>query len=530
MKMTTKIFNFLHKNKIWIYGVLTILSLLAALVAVKNIKISPDSMRYALISHQILSGNGIRLPIIRLEDNYIPVDGAIPFLEQPPLLPIILAMLGGITPQDLLAAQVLNVICHVVIAVFTFLLMIKIHKNNGIALLTGVLVTTSFPLLRLTHHIWSETTFIAFTVTTMYFVVSYRHSNSLPSCRRLVAAGIFAAASILTRFAGISLISVFLWEILIAIKKKQPYSKLLHIILSISIPVITTIALLTRNQFVSGTIRGVHQIGPDRSYLEALTGTINIIFKQFQLGPRPFMLITIFVVSFFLYILISVDTRKEFFKSSLSGLDSIIIFIFSYTALITATLAEKQPRFELRYAAPLVPFLFIMTSFVIIFLWHRVQLRGFPKLSFYGIILTFCIVIFGNGYKTFINIPEFFYIQEKAYSLLKSRTYNWINEHYQKDVVITTNRPYHLSFFGGYTTLVLPHKRFDPNIRVIDKRDIKLPNRMSDFGSRVLVLFEEAEEKYDGRYLTELFSKREDRDSFILSHEFPDGVVYELKD
>jgi hypothetical protein len=486
-------------------------------------------MRYALISQQLLSGNGIRLPIIRLEDNYVPVDGAIPFLEQPPLLPILIAMLGGITPQNFLAAQILNVIFHTITAVFTFLLMKKIHDNNRIALLTGVLVATSFPLLRLTHHIWSETTFIAFTVITLYFAVSYSHSDRHPSCRRLIAAGIFAGASILTRFAGISLISVFLWEALIAVKKKQPVSQFLYIILSTAIPAITTIALLIRNHIISGTIRGVHQVGPDRSYFDAFTGIMDMIFRQFQLGPRPVMLITIFSILFLLYIAISAHARKELSRFFHSGLDSIIVFIISYTLLITATLAEKQPRFELRYAAPLVPFLFIMCSFIIVFLWNRVKLRGFHTLSLYGMILSFCIITFGTSYKTYINLPEFSYIQKKAYSILNSPTYNWINQRYQKDVIITTNRPYHLSFFGGYSTVVLPHKRFDPNIHILDERDMKLPDRMYEFRSPVLVLFEEVEERYDGRYLAQLFNKRKDNDDFTFVREFPDGVIYELK-
>ena len=71
MKTSTPYFK--NRHEIWIYSVLIIFTTLAALLAVKNIKISPDSMVYALISQEILSGDGIRLPIIKFEENYVPI-------------------------------------------------------------------------------------------------------------------------------------------------------------------------------------------------------------------------------------------------------------------------------------------------------------------------------------------------------------------------------------------------------------------------------------------------------------------------
>jgi hypothetical protein len=52
---------------------------------------------------------------------------------------------------------------------------------------------------------------------------------------------------------------------------------------------------------------------------------------------------------------------------------------------------------------------------------------------------------------------------------------------------------------------------------------------MVKFGSRVLALFEKEEEQYEGRYLTELFNRRDNNESFNLAHDCTDGVVYVLK-
>ncbi len=104
-----------------------------------------------------------------------------------------------------------------------------------------------------------------------------------------------------------------------------------------------------------------------------------------------------------------------------------------------------------------------------------------------------------------------------------------IKENMGKDIMIVTNKPYYLSFFGGYSTVKLPHNRFE-NYQIPDNMELFLPNRMSKFGSRVLALFEEVDEQHEGSYLAKLFSKREDDNNFILIDKFSDGVIYKLKE
>ena len=254
-----------------------------------------------------------------------------------------------------------------------------------------------------------------------------------------------------------------------------------------------------------------------------------MIFKQFQLGKNGIILILLFIMLFIVYVLINAHLRKGVLKHFNMGLDSIIVFILSYTALIGLTMAKQQWRFELRYVSPLVPFLFISCIFMIVFVLDSVKFKGFSKLSLCVMILFLSVITLGNFYKTFLNLPEFLNKQEKAYSILSSCTYKWLTKSYGKDIMIVTNRPFHLSFFGGYSTIALPHKRFNPGIHVPDNMASVLPERMSKLGAQVLALFEEAEERYEGSYVTELFNKRETNDKFILAHECSDGVVYTLR-
>ena len=527
--MQTSIPFFKSKHKTWIYSILVVLAILPAFLAVKNIKISPDSMQYALTSQEILSGNGIRLPVIRLVDTHIPVNGTIPWPAQGPLLSLLFATLGGVTPQNFLPSQIINAISHVVISILTFLLMKKLYDNNGIALLTGILVSLSYPMLKNANHMATESLFIALTTAALFFLILSRHSDSNRSIGNLFLASICACAAILTRFVGVALIPLFFWEAFILVKNKSIRPKYVSAILATMLPIITTGALFIRNYLLSGTIFGWNPPPFERSYLNAFTGTINMIFQQFPLGSRPVTLITICMILFILYIIVNTKARSELSKYVHSGLDLIIIFIVTYTVLIFLSNAKSQSVFELRYVSPLVPFLFILCSIIIVFVWERVKFRGHPKLALVGIILSLGIITSGNCYKTYLRLGGFFYKQENRYNILKSPTYNWIKENYGENTIIATNRPYEFSFFGGYSTVFLPHRRFDKNYR-IDNIGLILPNRMSEIGSRMLVLFEKVEEQYEGSYLTGLFNKRQDNDNFVLIRKFSDGVVYNLKE
>ncbi len=523
--------DLMNSYKLFIYGTLLISAILPALLAVKNIAISPDSMMYALISQEIVSGNGISLPIIySMKDNYNFINGAVPYIAEPPFLPIVLALFGGVTSKSYLAAQIVNVISHVVISIFSFLLMKKIYGNDGIALLTGILVAVSFPLVYFTHYILSEPLCIALMVASVYFLILTRHADRDLSIRYLLIASICTSAAILTRFASIALIPLFFWGAFIAAQNNKIKLIKISTIVIIALPLITTGALFLIAYIISGSIRGWEAPLPDRSYLDAFTGTIEMLFLQFDLGERFVTPLIIFSFLFILYLVLNTSTRRTLSNYFHSGLDLIIVFIASYTFLVSYAMATAQTVFEVRFMSPLVPFLLIVAILLTMVFWEMIRVNGFSKLSLCGIILSLCILIFGNFYKTYVNSEVLFSKRMGHYRILNSPTYKWIKENYGDNAFITTNRPYHLSFLGGYSTIRMPHRRFNENYRIPDNMESFLPARMSKFESKVLALFGEAEEQYEGSYVARLFNKRDDDDNFVLLHSFSDGVVYKLKE
>jgi hypothetical protein len=521
-----------HKgtNHIWTYTVFFLFSALVSFLAVKNIKISSDSMVYSLISQEILSGNGIRLPIIRLADNYSLANGTVPFLEQPPLLPLLYALLGGVRPDNFFPALMINAVSHAAISIFTFLLMKELYDNIGFALLTGVLVAVSSPLLWNANHMLSDSLFIALIVATFYFLVLYRHSDNYGATGHLIVASLCASASILTRFPGMTLIPLFFWEALLLIKSGKSKKNYAPVILVSSLPLITTVLLFIQNLIVSGTILGYSPPSPERSHLDAFAGTIKMMFLQFDLGKRAVALIAIFAFIVVLYIILSADARRAILKHLHSGLDLIIIFMIGYTVLIYTSYTRTQTVFEPRYMSPLVPFLFILFIITIVFISEITRSRGFSRLSLWAMVLSLVIISLGTCYKTYLNLGDLFYKQRSPYAILNSPTYKWIKENYGEDVIIATNHPFRLSFFGGYSTVRLPHKRFMSNIPIPDNMESFLPEQMSRFGAQVLALFDKVEKEHEGSYLAELFGKRTNDENFTLMQTLPDGVVYKLKE
>ena len=216
-------------------------------------------------------------------------------------------------------------------------------------------------------------------------------------------------------------------------------------------------------------------------------------------------------------------------KSASAGLDLIIVYILSYTALICLTMAKVQWRYELRYVAPLAPFLIIGIVFLVFFLWERTGSQRLSGVSLAGMVLSLFILTFGIFYKTYLNSIEFTYKQSKQYAILQTCTFKWLKEQYGEDIIITTNEPFHLSFFGGYSTVWIPHKMFNRTNYVPEDMQTVLPRQMRKIGSPVLALFDAVKEEYDGKYITDLFNNRESNASFEKVYECPDGVVYGLK-
>lgn len=294
-----------------------------------------------------------------------------------------------------------------------------------------------------------------------------------------------------------------------------------------TLPVITIVIVFARNYIISGLYTG-YSWSIKSSYQYAIEGAIKMVFLQFQLGKYMGTLIVIIMVAFILYILLNVNLRKDLPKYFHSGLDLILVFIIGYFSLIIYTFAEVYPQYVVYYMAPLVPFLFIITIFIIVFTWERIRFQRFPRLSLVGMILFLSIITLGNCYKTYLFSPELFNKNEPFYSMLHSCTYHWVIENYEKNTIIATNNPFNLSWFGGYSTVSLMSWELYANNTRSEDISSEVNNMMLKTGAQVIVLF-----KQDFHWWNEaarlFISKIENNDALMLTHECSDGLVYSLK-
>ncbi|MDH4028328.1 MAG: glycosyltransferase family 39 protein, partial [Nitrospirota bacterium] len=430
------------KEGIALFCILIVISALAAFLSVLNMHFTSDSFEYGLVTQQILSGNGIRVPLVWFNSTIIPSDGTVPFLLHPPLLPIILSAMGGITPGNILPAQILNIVCHVAVSGFTFLFMKRLY-GGAIALLSGIVVSFAFPLLKVTHFFWSETLFIALTMAAVYLLVVSRESDRY-RFRRVLFAGICASAAIMTRYVGIALVALFCWEFLVFMKRRESKSGYGSIILAAMMPVFTIAGLFMRNYMLSGLMRGIDLPVPERTLLSAFSGTAEMLFMQFQLGRNSAAVIIVFVVLFLICIVMSNDLRKELLRLSRAGLDLLIVFVISYAGLICISMAKNQPNFELRFMAPLVPFLIILIIIMIVSISRIEGVRRISGLSVGVMILLLGMLAAGNFYKTYLNMPYFLNENSKSSVFLESCTYKWIINNYDGKGLVATNKSFKL--------------------------------------------------------------------------------------
>jgi len=94
-------------------------ALAAALYATRYMRLSYDSMRYAAVADQLRGGAGLRTPLFYMSDSP-DASGTIPYTVQPPLFPVLLSVMGGISPDRLWPARVINVLAHIVACLFAF--------------------------------------------------------------------------------------------------------------------------------------------------------------------------------------------------------------------------------------------------------------------------------------------------------------------------------------------------------------------------------------------------------------------------
>ena len=167
--------------------------------------ISPDSVVYLETAESLRAGEGF-------------VSNGAPMTRFPPLFPLLLATISGLTGPDMIhSARIASSLLFGLNLVLVLALVGMATRNNILAVgITFLLFVTSHGVFTVHSMAWSEPLFIFTLLATFYFLINYL---TRPSLRWLLLAAFSSGMAILTRYIGIALIPAVILAILIFCNK-----------------------------------------------------------------------------------------------------------------------------------------------------------------------------------------------------------------------------------------------------------------------------------------------------------------------
>ncbi len=322
-----------------------------------GIGVSPDSVVYLAVARHLLEGKG-----------FLSYQGEL-FITQPPLYPIVIAILRLLFGLDLITSTlVLNLLLFICITYISGKLVFLVTNSFLVSLFTCFSVVLGIPIIHISVYAWSELLFIFFINTALLFIVRFIiHENEV----ELTKCSFFIGCSCATRYVGIFVLIPFLIFAVISLRRKS--SEIAKLLLISSSPIFFWVL---RNYILSGSFFG-RSYTPLHSIVEhgiALSYTISkwFIFPINSYENKALLFLALSLLLFLLFI-VAIDQTKNL------NLLPIRIFVFTYLLLLfIACITTQQNIIDDRLLSPVfIP----ITIIVINFLYHRVYLLFRDKVT-----------------------------------------------------------------------------------------------------------------------------------------------------
>ncbi len=519
-------------------ALVAIFALGPCLVATRSMILVVDSRRYALVSQQLCLGRGLRCPVFDLHDRP-DSSGTVPFTLQAPLLPLVLASMGGVTSSRTWPARALNVASLVMTCVFSFLIASRLCGITA-GVVAGITVAVSSPLLLAARYILTETLFIFLFVASVGLLQASRHAK--PRWCFLIGSGLAAAAATATRYTGIALLPLFFWEASVIWRRGGSKRALITICLTIPLMLAYLAALWTRNVFISGHVWGSTTPADQPreagwSLFEAVRGMMAMTAAQFGVWGINFKSVikgALAVILIGTPASIAMSRLKHRTTSRLEllerGLDIVLVAAVSYFGLLVCHLWSHQAVFEYRFATPLVPLLFIAMVATVTQGWRSLDSTRLRRWACWALVATLTLIVLYVARQSFKWSAG---LNENISEIPTTETYEWLVNNAEKERVIVTNQPFILSFSTGQSALRLPNRVFDPWAHIPQDMYELLPNEMSRVGANYLVIFSAREglrADHWGDFIAALSRREPISNRLTIVWDCPDGVIYKMKE
>ena len=110
-------------------------------------------------------------------------------------------------------------------------------------------------------------------------------------------------------------------------------------------------------------------------------------------------------------------------------------------------------------------------------------------------------------------------------------TYTWLIANSAPGTIIATNEAYSMAYLGGFPSLHLPRRRWDPNAKIPDDMSSLLPERMAAVGAKYVVIFAGPgglPDRHFGEFVAALSRRQPLSERLAMRFAGSSGVVYEL--
>jgi hypothetical protein len=321
--------------------------------------VTPDSVVYLSSAQSLLHGDGFRGP-----------DGG-PYLAFPPLFPALIATatLGVADPAE--AARALVAVSFGITILASGWIAGRVTHSRIVAVVAGIAVLVSTPLLDTSFHIWSEAPFAALAMSCLG---AMSVGVVRPSARSSGAAIVLASLASLTRYIGVAL--TFTHLALIGLRTDATVTARLR---SAGVGLIGLMPLLLwlgRNLLVSGTIAGERYPSAD-PLLSSIRDIAEVMLRWSTPVDLPIRLRAVLVLlvgaALMLPLVSAVRNGEPRTRECLRMAIPFALFCLLYILyLVAAASLTALDPIDDRLLAPLVPAIVVLAAVVIHVAWSRV--------------------------------------------------------------------------------------------------------------------------------------------------------------
>ena len=513
----------------WIFFIFVILYLsVFGYHSLKQLRqFSFDSMNYVDVAKNISIGKGIQQSSLGFNQKHFSIGDDIPtpFISQPPLYPVVIAMVSfiGISHSD--GALLISVISYALLLGVVFL-MTKFLFNEYVAFLSVGLLLFYYPLRLVASYACSEPLGLVF-VFGSFLVLIYACDRSNKSQKRgwTWLSGLLAGLAFSCRYALISTVLTGIVFIVITFKNRMK-KNLLDYLLGFLVPFL---AVVGRNFLVSGFMMlrpNPSETGLRKNLADAFWSLFGKYLHLFDHKVEAGLLFSlIFVIVLILLIRKKLVSEIQFVL--FSGKRPILIL---WSCFYFSLLIVQRTRFHFDPITPRfmvfvgVPMIIILCALVLS------AVRQKPLWVILGAIFISAFA-FGKELSATIRAPNY----DLRQIIRDSERLNWVDENTTEkdliigddtvDMVFYLNRPAVISFSPYPYTDYIDYNRITGYVQ-------KHRDRYSRFFLVLRKRFrtQETIQKRYGSFVSDLVLKKIDSyPGFVWIQELDDGYVYEIQ-